>query len=287
MYEIDAMGLASNLLRLALGVERLVAEMRGWSRPPASPGPVSPAHAIVVRDAPVRTLCVDVSSSAIQALVCDQTAQVLGARERLEAPRPATPEAVLAALEQLALRFGGRAAFERVSVGFPGVVRGGVTAAAPGLDASWAEFPLATRVSERLGRPARAVKGAGMQGLALIEGRGVELVLTLGTGVGTGLYVDGRYVPNVELAHHPLKKGQSYEERIGNAAREDIGNRRWRKRVLEAIEVMEPLFHYRALYLGGGNARRLDASELPANVRLVDEGVGLVGGVRLWEGERD
>jgi polyphosphate glucokinase len=281
------MGLASDLFRLALAAPKLVAELRGLSRPLPTPGPVAAAHAIVVRAAPIRTLCVDVGGSWLQALVRDHAANALSPRERVETPRSATPEAVLAALEELALRLGGRAAFERVSVGFPGVVRAGVTETAPNLAPGWADFPLAKRVSERLGRPTRVANDAALQGLALIEGRGVEMVLTLGTTLGTGLYVDGRHVPNLALAHHPLKKGQTYEERIGDAGRAEIGNRRWRKRVLEAITVLEAAFNYRVLYLGGANARRLDASELPSNVRIVDDSAGLVGGVRLWDGERD
>lgn len=284
MYGIGgAMGLATNLLRLALGVERLVAEVRAWPRPAApAPGAVAREQGIVVRDAPTRTFCVDIGGSGIKALVVDHAGNGVTARERLDTPRPATPDAVLGVVEALAAQLGGSGAFERVSVGFPGVVVDGVIRTAPNLDGPWAEFPLAERVAERLGRPTRAANDAGVQGLGVIEGRGVEMVLTLGTGMGTGLYVDGRYVPNIELAHHPLKKGQTYEERVGNAAREEVGNRRWRKRVLEVIEVVEPIFNYRVLYLGGGNARRLDPGELPKNVRIVDNMAGLWGGVRLW-----
>lgn len=280
------MGLASDLFRLALGVERLVAEVRGWSRPVATPGPVAAAHAIVVRDAPIRTLCVELGDSGIHALIGDHAGNVVSPREHIDTPRPATPEAVLAAVDALALRFGGRAAFERVSVGFPGVVVGGVTRGAAHLDARWADFALATRLGERLERPTRAANDAGMRGLSLIEGQGVELVLLLGVGLGSGLYVDGRPVPNFALAHHPFKKGQTYEERIGDAARQDIGNRRWRKRVLEVVLGVEPVFNCRALYLAGANARRLDASELPESARIVEDGDGLLGGVRLWEAER-
>ena len=116
----------------------------------------------------------------------------------------------------------------------------------------------------------------------MIEGKGVEAVITLGTGMGFGLYVDGRYVPNIELAHHPFKKGKTYEERVGNAALDKTGKKRWTKRVLEVIAQLEPILNYRVLYLGGGNSRHLTVDDLPKNVIIVDNVAGLLGGIRLW-----
>lgn len=228
----------------------------------------------------MRTLCVDVGGTGIKAIVVDEAGQAVTERARTETPRPATPEAVLAVVADLAARQG---AFDRVSVGFPGVVVEGTTKTAPNLDDGWAVFPLAAEIGRLLGRPVRVANDAGVQGLGVIEGRGTEIVVTLGTGMGFGLYVNGHYVPNIEMAHHPFKKGATYEERVRDAERKRIGREKWQQRVLQVIAQIEPIFNYRVLYLGGGNASRLDPASLPKNVRVVSNMAGLLGGIRLWE----
>jgi polyphosphate glucokinase len=107
-------------------------------------------------------------------------------------------------------------------------------------------------------------------------------VLTLGTGMGFALYVDGHYVPNLEMAHHPFRKKKTYEELVGNAALHKVGKKRWNRRVKKVIEQLAPIFNYRVLYLGGGNAKEIDF-ELPANVKLIENIAGLLGGVKLWQ----
>jgi polyphosphate glucokinase len=121
-----------------------------------------------------------------------------------------------------------------------------------------------------------------VQGFGVIQGEGVEMVLTLGTGMGCALYVDGRYVPNIELAHHPFRKGMTYEEYIGNAARKQVGNEKWARRVRRVVDQILPIFNPRVLYLGGGNARRLAGMELPEAVRITQNVAGLLGGIALW-----
>jgi len=225
------------------------------------------------------TLCIDIGGTGIKAIVLDAAGQPRGERLRVATPRPATPEAVLAAIDGL---LAGLGAFDRVAVGFPGVVVAGTTRTAPNLDPAWAEFPLAARLEARTGKPARVANDAGVQGLAVIEGVGVELVLTLGTGMGFALYTEGHYVPNIEMGHHIFRGRRTYEDRVGEPARARVGNRRWRRRVLQVIAQLEPVFNYRVLYLGGGNARLLDPAELPPSVRLVDNVAGLLGGLKLW-----
>jgi polyphosphate glucokinase len=227
----------------------------------------------------MRTLCIDIGGSGIKAIVLDAAGAPLTERVRLETPQPAVPDAVLGVIEQL---LHGQGEFDRVSVGFPGVVMEGVTKTAPNLDPSWAGFTLADSIQKRTGKPVRAANDAGIQGLGVIEGRGVEMVLTLGTGMGCGLYIDGRYVPNLELAHHPFKKRDSYEDRVDNASRKKHGNKRWNERVREVIAQVEPIFNYRKLYLGGGNAKHVEKEGLPDNVVLVDNVAGLLGGIKLW-----
>jgi polyphosphate glucokinase len=233
-----------------------------------------------------KTLCVDIGGTGIKALVVDEQGLAVGAAERVreETPRPATPAAVLEVVARLAGLLG---SYDRVSVGFPGVVEDGITKTAPNLDEGWTDFPLAHELEQRLGVAVRVANDAGVQGLGVIEGRGTEVVITLGTGMGFGLYVDGRYVPNIELAHHPLRKGMTYEERVCDAARDELGNKKWKKRVHQVIAQLRKTFNYRVLYVGGGNARHFKPGELTlpehGQVVVVDNVAGLLGGMRLWQ----
>jgi polyphosphate glucokinase len=227
----------------------------------------------------MRTLCIDIGGTGIKAIVLDIDGKPVSERVRIETPRPAKPEAVLGVIDELIAKSG---EFQRVSVGFPGVVMDGVTKTAPNLHRSWAGFPLVDALSKRTSTPVRAANDCGIQGLGVIEAKGVEMVLTLGTGMGCALYVEGRYVPNIELAHHPFKNDRTYEERVSDAERKRIGKKRWNRRVREVIETVEPIFNYRRLYLGGGNARRVERDGLPPNVAIVDNVAGLLGGIRLW-----
>ncbi|MGZ3459909.1 MAG: ROK family protein, partial [Archangium sp.] len=175
-------------------------------------------------------------------------------------------------------------AFERVSVGFPGVVQDGVTMTAQNLHPTWQGFDLAGALAKATGRPVRVLNDAGVQGFGVIEGRGVEMVLTLGTGLGCALYVDGKYVPNLELAHHPFRHGKTYEEYVGNAALKRVGRKKWNKHVQRVLEQIEPIWNPRQLYLGGGNAKHIDFP-LPPNVKLTENVAGLLGGFALWKDE--
>lgn len=225
--------------------------------------------------------CIDIGGTGIKGLTASEEGEATCERIRLPTPRPATPEAVLALISTIADSARRSGAFNRVSAGFPGVVIGGVVHTAPNLGTDWAGFPLATALQEVTGAPARVANDAGVQGLAVIEGEGTELVLTLGTGMGFALYVDGLYVPNIEMAHHVFHGKKTYEERVGHQALQKVGRRRWNKRVRAVIEHLEPVFNYRQLYLGGGNSKLINFP-LPRNARIVENLAGLLGGVRLW-----
>ena len=226
----------------------------------------------------MRTLCIDVGGTGIKAIVLDVAGAPLTERTRVVTPRPAGPEAVLAALDGLIRTLG---AFDRISLGFPGVVQEGVTRTAPHLDPSWAGFALARCLEERTGKPARVLNDAAIHGLGVVEGRGLEAVITLGTDLGCCLYVDGRPW-QIELGHHPYRKGREYEAYLGNAARKAAGNRKWNRRVRRALGTIEALLNYRRLYLGGGNAKHVEREGLPGNVTVIDNDAGLLGGIRLW-----
>ena len=225
------------------------------------------------------TFCLDIGGSGIKGFTVDAADRPTCERVRLETPQPATPEAMLAVIKEIVGEMPG---FDRVAAGFPGVVVKGRTLTAPNLDPDWEGFDLAKALEKLTGKPARVANDAGVQGLAAIEGTGTELVLTLGTGMGFALYVDGHYVPNIEMAHHPFRGKKTYEDLVGNAALQNAGKKRWNRRVKKVIRQLGPIFNYRVLYLGGGNAKEIDF-KLPANVKLIENVAGLLGGVKLWQ----
>ena len=198
----------------------------------------------------VQTLAVDIGGSGIKVMVLDEKGNPLTERDRVETPQPAKPEPMIAAIVSLAH---GKT-FDRVSVGFPGVVKAGVTKTAANVDPEWIDFDLATVLSSQLQKPVRVINDADMQGLGAISGQGLELVITLGTGVGGALFLDGKLIPNLEPGHHEFRKGEApTNSNLGNAALGgSIGKKKWNERLVQkAIASLEHLFNYDMLYLGG------------------------------------
>lgn len=245
--------------------------MSGAAEPAGEPGP--------------RTLAIDIGGSHLKAGILDAGGTLEGGeRARVVTPKPATPAAVLAALTTLCEPLG---AFDRISVGFPGFVRGETVLTAPHLgNKAWSGFALVPALTHAFGKPARMLNDASVQGLGVIRGQGVELVLTLGTGVGFALFQHGVLAPHLEMSQHPIRKRKTYDDYLGHAALEAIGKKRWGKRLRRVISLLETVVRYDVLYLGGGNARLL-APPLPANVRIVSNDAGITGGVRLWEKRMD
>ncbi len=227
----------------------------------------------------IRTLSVDIGGSGVKLMVLDNSGNPLTEKLRVETPQPASRKLVIDAILELAKMAG---EFERISVGFPGVVQNGVTNTAVNLDSDWVGFDLATALFEFLKKPVKVVNDADMQGLAAIAGEGVELVVTLGTGFGSALFVNGKLVPNLEMGHHRFRKGDTYEEQLGRTALKKVGDEKWNKRLKKAIDSLQSLFNYDYLYIGGGEAKKIDI-ELPSNVKVIPNIFGLLGGIALWQ----
>ena len=227
----------------------------------------------------VNTLAIDIGGTGLKATVLDATGALLCERVRIDTPIGSPPEAIVALLAELVRDL---PAYDRVAVGFPGMVRAGIVRTAPNLGhASWSGFALAAALQQELGRPVRVANDADVQGYAAITGKGVEMVITLGTGFGTALYDNGRLCPHLEISQQPFRKGETYDEQLGNAARKHVGNEKWVRRVLLAIDNLRTLVHFDHLFIGGGNAKKLTV-ELPADVTRIDNVAGLAGGAGLW-----
>ena len=228
-----------------------------------------------------RTLAIDIGGTALKASVLDSAGEMTADRVRTPTPYPCPPDVLLQAIAALTTPL---PEFDRVSIGFPGVIRRGCVLTAPhfGTD-KWASFPLAKAAADLFHHPARLLNDAEVQGLGIMQGHGLEVVLTLGTGVGSAIFSEGRLAPHLELAQHPLHEDKTYNEYVGNQALQDHGTKKWGERVLKMIAVVETLLHYDTLYLGGGNSKHLTSVRLPKNVQTASNDMGITGGIRLWD----
>jgi polyphosphate glucokinase len=229
-------------------------------------------------------LALDIGGTGLKAAVINEKGQMLADRVRVPTPHPCPPDVLLDNVKRMTADL---PPFDRISVGFPGVVRDGRVLTAPNLDTRlWAGFPLQQAISRAFGKlPVQLLNDADMQGLALVSGHGLEFVITLGTGVGTALFRDGELMPHMELAHHPIRKDKTYDEYLGDAARKSIGLKRWNRRVHRALELVDVLFNPDRIYIGGGNAARLN---LPSDRHIIvgSNNAGLEGGAAPWRKAR-
>ncbi len=228
----------------------------------------------------IKTLAFDIGGSGLKASILDEKGEMLTARVRMDTPQPCPPRVLLEKFKELTAQL---PPYDRVSVGFPGVVRHGRTLSGVNLDPQgWKGFDLQAALKKLTLKPVIVINDADMQGLGAIKGQGVELVLTLGTGLGSALFEDGRLAPHLELAHIPFRKGETYEQQLGNSAFKEVGKRRWNKRVQMAIAYFRTLTNFDKLYLGGGNAENL-SFKLPHDIEIVSNTYGIKGGIWVWK----
>jgi polyphosphate glucokinase len=239
------------------------------------------------------TLAVDIGGTGLKASVLDAGGAMVADRVKVPTTYPIPPDKLVSALTKLVAPL---PAAERASVGFPGMVRDGVvlsaphfsTKSGPGSDVdpdlarSWSGFDLASALSAAFGLPTKVANDADIQGAAVVSGKGLELAITLGTGFGSGLFYRGQLMPHLEIAHQPFRKGETYNQQLGEAARKEIGEERWNKRVGKAIVNMRALVFFDHLYIGGGNSRRVNRDLLDSDVTIVDNTAGILGGIKLW-----
>ncbi len=226
-----------------------------------------------------QTLAVDVGGTGLKASVLDSAGEMLVKQARMPTPYPCKPEILLRAITELTASLPG---FDRISIGFPGVIRDGNVITAPHFDAeAWRDYPLEDALSRRFGKPARLLNDAEVQGLGIITGHGLEVVLTLGTGVGSAVFSNGALAPHLELAQHPIHKNKTYNDYVGDEALHTHSSKEWNRRVLKMVEIVYSLLHYDVLYLGGGNAANI-VIDLPDNVRVASNDAGITGGIYLW-----
>ena len=224
-------------------------------------------------------LCIDVGGSGLKAAIITTRGRYLAKRVRIKTPVERKPRQIVAALCKLVAPLG---AFDAVTIGFPGMVKDGRVYSAPAYGTEdWKNFPLADAMRKKLKKQVKLLNDADVQGLAVMKGKGLELVCTLGTGFGTAWFRDGELMPHMDLAHLTMHPKHDFDVEVGDKTRRKIGNRRWNARIKKLIVVLETVFNYDHLYLGGGNSSDVNF-KLPRNVTIVSNDAGMEGGAFAW-----
>ena len=206
---------------------------------------------------------IDIGGSGMKAAPVDLATGTLTAeRHKILTPRPATPEAMAPVVAELVRHFDWSGP---IGVTFPGVVRHGVVHSAANVDKAWLDTDADELFTKEVGTDVHVVNDADAAGLAEVrygagrDRRGVVLVLTFGTGIGSGLFVDGVLVPNTELGHIEVD-GHDAESRAAASVREreDLSWRDWAKRVQRYLEAVVKLLSPELIIVGGGASRKAD-----------------------------
>jgi len=237
-------------------------------------------------------LGIDIGGSGIKAALVDtEKGALLTGRERVETPRPSTPEQVMEAIEEVVGRFHYEGP---VGCGFPGVIREQVIRTAANLGEPWVGMHLSERLEARLGMPAWTVNDADAAGIAEMAWgagrgrRGVVILVTVGTGVGTALFTDGVLLPNTELGHIRMlnketKAVEGAELTVSDAARkrEELKWPEWGRRLNRYLKYLDKLFWPECFIIGGGVARKLHKFEesLKVPVEVVAAELGNCAGI--------
>lgn len=229
---------------------------------------------------PFKILVLDIGGTTIKATVLDQEGEMLQDYEKAETPEHATPKSVLETIQTLVKVFQN---YDRISIGFPGYVKKGIVLTAPNLGTdAWKGTNLNKLIRDALNKPVRIVNDADMQGLAVVSGEGLEMVITLGTGFGTALLQDGHLLPHIELAHHNVTKNNTYDDYVGDHALKSKGDEKWNRRMKRILAMLKTVFNYDRLYIGGGNADKLTFN-LDENIIIISNKDGIKGGSKLWQ----
>ncbi len=224
----------------------------------------------------MRVFGIDVGGSGIKGAPVDiQTRELLAERIRIKTPKPATPEAIVTTAVEVVRRSGWDGP---VGCGFPAVVKDGVVRTAANIDKAAIGFDMQRGLEADLKVPVRVINDGDAAGLAEMrwgagrECEGVVLMLTLGTGIGTSLFVEGRLVPNTELGHIELR-GEDAEHRASDSARkrDDLSWKQYAGRLDEYLHKIEDLLWPDLIVIGGGISKKSDKffPHLTARTKLV------------------
>lgn len=261
----------------------------------------------------VNTLVVDCGGLGLKAAVFNGSGQQIGSQVRVDTPYPLSPQKLADTIAELGatLQSAEALSIDRVTVGMPGMIRHGRvvytphyinvtgphTAVDPVLAEQWNGCNIEQILTERLGMPVKVMNDAELHGLGVITGTGSELVLTLGTGLGTAWFDNGTLLPHLEISHAPVRIGEmiigkgrkpnlTYDQFIGDHELKRLGVDHWSDRVLAVVDSLRPVFRWDKLYLGGGNAQHIApwaVTRLANDTVIVPNESALSGGLRVWD----
>ena len=242
------------------------------------------------------TLAIDCGGGGIKASVLDEAGTMRAQPVRVPTPYPLPPSLFTQTLGDLA---GKLPTADRATVGMPGMIRHGVVVATPHyvtrngprtkvdpeLVTQWAGFDARAALTGVFGLPTLVLNDAEVHGAGVVAGTGLELVFTLGTGLGCALFDGGILAPHLEFSQAPVRWGMSYDTYIGEHERRRLGDAFWSRRIRTIVDGLRPVFLWDRLYIGGGNARRIRPEQLTRmgdDVVIVPNTAGIIGGVRAW-----
>ncbi len=208
-------------------------------------------------------LGIDIGGTGIKGAPVDvETGQLTAERFRIETPQPSVPNAVADVVKQVAAHFNYSGP---AGVTFPAVVKHGVTYTAANVDRSWIGTNAGELFSRHIGGPVTVVNDADAAGVAEMrfgagkDRNGVIILVTLGTGIGSAVFLDGQLLPNSEFGHLMIR-GKAAERRASEKVRVDkkLSWKQWAKRISEFLNEMEKLFSPDLFIIGGGISKKAE-----------------------------
>lgn len=245
----------------------------------------------------LKTLCIDCGGLSVKASVLDSAGTMHAKPLQIPTPYPLSPDRMLELYGEIALAL---PAFDRITIGMPGMIRHGVvvhtphyintrgprTRVEPELIEAWQAFDLTDAVRRKFNVPTLVLNDAEVHGAGVVAGSGLEIIFTLGTGLGFAMFDGGVLAPHLELSHAPVRRSTSYDTWIGEHERRRLGDSFWSRRIRAMVADLRPVFHWDRLYIGGGNSRRIKVEVIAVlgdDVVIVPNSAGIVGGVRAWD----
>ncbi|WP_372652040.1 polyphosphate--glucose phosphotransferase [Draconibacterium sp.] len=219
----------------------------------------------------MEVLGIDFGGSGIKGAIVDtKTGELVTERHRIDTPQPATPDAVAEVMAELTEHFNWKG---KVGVGVPAVVKNGVMLSAANIDNSWIGQEVNKQLSEKTGCEVECVNDADAAGIAEIhfgagaKAKGMVFLLTVGTGIGTVIFIDKHLVPNLELGHLEFK-GKTIERYSADSVRKrkDLSWEEWGKRFNNALDYYDRMFNPNLFIIGGGVSKKMDKFEEYINV---------------------
>jgi polyphosphate glucokinase len=212
----------------------------------------------------MQVLGIDVGGTGIKGNIVDiESGNLIAEKLKIKTPTPATPKAILDCVTQMVDHFNWRG--KQVGIGFPAVIKNGYSLTASNIDAEFINYPISEVFNKSLGCDTTIVNDADAAGLAEMtygEGKGVKglvIFITLGTGIGSALFLDGRLIGNTEFGHLKYKKS-IFEKYASNSARENkhLSWRKWAKELNVYLNHLDLLLSPDMIIIGGGISKNFN-----------------------------